>query len=84
LSVKSKSVLIDLPSVKFFDDKDEIVYFAKVINQFIHGKIKVKCEFLGSIGEKYVGLFYLKRNFESGELKDDVMKMINSYETANT
>lgn len=77
---KPKEILVNLPVVLLFPDYHEIPLFASTVNQIIHGKVKVKYEELGQLGGQYVGLFYLQRNQESQEMRDEFMTAIESEE----
>lgn len=76
MKVKPKEVLLNLPVVLMFDDGDKIAEFASNINTLIHGKVRVKVEELGTLGGQYVGMFYLQRNGEFSELREQFMQMI--------
>lgn len=78
MKVKPKEVLVNLPVVLTFDSEDEVVQMAAAFNTFIHGKVKMKYEVLGLLGGQTVGLFYIQRNNESQELRDDFMRLIES------
>lgn len=80
MKVKPKEVLINAPIVLTFDTAEEVVMFAANINTLLHGKVKMKYEELGILGEQVVGLFYLQRNGEFQELRDSFMKLIESEE----
>lgn len=77
---KPKEILVNLPVVLLFQDYHEIPQFASTVNQIIHGKVKIKYEELGSLGGQYVGLFYLQRNQESQEMRDEFMRAIENEE----
>jgi len=80
MKVKPKEILVNLPVVLMFDNPDKIPEFASNINTVIHGKVKVKYEELGMLGEQIAGLFYLQRNGEFQELRDSFMKLIEAEE----
>lgn len=80
MKIKPKEILVNLPVVLLFADYHEISLFASTVNTIIHGKVKVKCEELGQLGGQYVGLFYLQRNLESQEMRDEFMKVIENEE----
>jgi hypothetical protein len=83
MKVKPKSLLVNLPIVLTFPDYHDIPRFAADINSIVHGKVKVKCEELGLLGSEYVGIFYLQRNPEYQELRQEFMKMIEKEEREN-
>lgn len=76
MKVKPKEVLLNLPIVLLFDEDYKIPEFAANINQLMHGKVKVKYEELGVLGEQSVGLFYLQRNDEFAQLRQGFIEMI--------
>ena len=80
MNIKPKEVFLDLPQVLTFRDYHEIPQMASHINTFIHGKVKVKYEELGNLAEQYVGIFYLQRNDEYQELRNEFMELINQEE----
>lgn len=83
MKVKPKELLVNLPIVLLFDDYHQIPDFASNINQIIHGKVKVKCEELGLLGSKYVGIFYLDRNDEFHDLREKFKESIEKEELQN-
>ncbi len=80
MRIKPKEILVNLPVVLTFQTSDEIVVFAANINSLIHGKVKVKCEELGTLGPNHMGLFYLQRNNEYHELREEFMNLIEQEE----
>jgi len=80
MRVKPKEVMLNLPIVLLFGDYHELPEFAANINQLIHGKVKMKYEELGTLGGKYVGIFYLQRNDEFAELRQEFKTMIEAEE----
>lgn len=82
MKFKPKEVMVNLPTVLSFQEEDEIVEMASAFNSFIHGKVKMKYEVLGTLGGQYVGLFYIQRNNESQQLRDEFMAAINAEEEA--
>lgn len=76
MKFKPKEVLVNLPVVFLFDFEDNISIMASNFNNFIHGKVKMKYEVLGILNNQYVALFYLQRNNESQELRDEFMRLI--------
>jgi hypothetical protein len=46
----------------------------------VHGKVKVKIEELGTLGGQFVAIFYLQRNDEFSELREQFMQMIEQEE----
>ena len=77
MKVKPKEVLLNVPAVLTFDSEDEIPELAAGMNNLLHGKIKLKCETLGILAGRYVGIFYLQRNDEFSELRESFINMIN-------
>lgn len=82
MKFKPKEVQVNLPTVLTFQSEDEIVEMASAFNTFIHGKVKMKYEVLGTLGGQHVGLFYIQRNNESQQLRDEFMVAINAEEEA--
>jgi len=80
MKVKPKEVLLNLPIVLLFDDEYKVPEFAANINQLVHGKIKVKYEELGVLGEQCVGLFYLQRDDEFAQLRQEFVELIEQEE----
>lgn len=80
MKVKPKEIMVNLPVVLTFATEDEIAALASGVNTFIHGKVRVKYETLGTLGGQYIGLFYLQRNNESQELHDEFVRMIEQEE----
>lgn len=76
MKVHPKEVLLNLPIVLMFSDAYKVPEFAANINQLVHGKVKVKYEELGSLGDQVVGLFYLQRNDEFHQLREQFVSMI--------
>jgi hypothetical protein len=74
--IKPKEVLVNLPVALLFDTVEEIANFASNINTILSGKVRLKTEELGSLGDKYVGLFYLNRNDEYFEIRNAFVKLI--------
>jgi hypothetical protein len=73
---KPKEILVNLPAVHLFGAEDDIAQFASNINTIIHGKVRIKYEMLGFLGDRAVGLFYIQRNDESQQLHDEFMSAI--------
>jgi len=82
MKFKPKEVMVNLPVVLTFSNEDEIVQMVSAFNTFIHGKVKMKYEVLGTLGGQFIGLFYMQRNNESQQLRDEFMMMINAEEEA--
>lgn len=80
MKFKPKDVMVNLPVVLTFDNEDEIVQMAAAFNTFVHGKVKMKYEVLGTLGGQMLGLFYMQRNNESQQLRDEFMQMIQNEE----
>jgi hypothetical protein len=84
MRLKTKEIVVNLPVVLTFDNRDEIAQLAAGFNTFVAGKVKMKYEELGILNEKYIGLFYLQRDSDSQELRDNFMKMIEDSEMSNS
>lgn len=80
MKFKPKEVLVNLPVVLTFATEDEVVQMAAAFNTFVHGKVKMKYEVLGTLGGQYVALFYIQRNSESQQLHDEFVRMIEDEE----
>lgn len=80
MKIKPKEIFVNLPIVLTFDTSEEIAKFAQNINTIIYGKVRVKCEELGQLGPNYMGLFYLQRNNEYQELRNEFMLLIEQDE----
>lgn len=74
--------MLNLPITLMFRDYHEIPEFAANINQLVHGKVKIKYEELGVLGGQYVGLFYMQRNDEFSEMRQEFKQMIEEEEQA--
>lgn len=80
MKFKPKEIMVNLPVVLTFQTEDEIVQMAAAFNTFVHGKVKMKYEVLGTLGGQMLGLFYMQRNNESQELRDEFMQMVQNEE----
>lgn len=80
MKVKPKEVMVNLPVALLFDEPWEIISFAANINTILHGKIKLKVEELGVLGGRHVGIFYLERNGEYHEIRDEFTRLIEQEE----
>ncbi len=82
MKVKPKEVLLNLPVALMFDSSEEIPQFAANINTILHGNVRVKYEELGTLGKQEVGLFYLQRNGEFSDLREQFKSLIEAQELA--
>lgn len=83
MKIKPKEILVNLPVVLLFNGEnssDQAAQFASNINTIIHGKVKVKVEELGTLGGQLAVMFYIQRNNEFTELREQFMKMIEAEE----
>lgn len=80
MKVKPKEVMVNLPVALLFDEPWEIASFAANINTILHGKVRLKVEELGVLGGRHVGMFYLDRNAEYHEIRDEFMRLIEQEE----
>lgn len=80
MKVKPKEVMLNLPIALLFSTQDEVAQFAANINTLIHGKVKVKVEDVGVLGGQYVSIFYLQRNDEYRELREEFVQLIENEE----
>lgn len=83
MKISPKEVLVSIPIVLLFLDYHEIPAFASNINQILPGKVKLKYEELGVLGEQYVGLFYFKRDDEFFYLRTQFKTAIEQEEIDN-
>ena len=83
MKVKPKEVLVNLPTVLTFTHEGEDAALAAGFNTFLHGKVRLKYETLGTLGGQHVSIFYLQRNNEFQELRDSFMEVINQEEIAS-
>lgn len=81
MKVKPKEVFVNLPMVLLFNTEDEIPQLASGFNTFLHGKVRLKYEVVGELNGQFVGLFYLQRNIESQQLRDEFEALIQVEET---
>lgn len=82
MKIKPKEVMVNLPVVFLFNNEDDIPELASNFNTFLHGKVKLKYEALGTLNGQFVGLFYLQRNDESQQLRDDFTLLIEEEQIA--
>jgi hypothetical protein len=83
MKVKPKEVMVNLPVALLFDEPWEIISFAANINTILHGKVKLKVEELGTLGGRHVGIFYLDRNGEYHQIRDEFVRLIEQEEIVN-
>lgn len=76
MKVKPKEVFVNLPVALLFNTEDEIPQLASGFNTFLHGKVRLKYETIGELNGQWVGLFYLQRNDESQQLRDEFVRLI--------
>jgi hypothetical protein len=80
--VKPKEVMVNLPVVLLFNVEDDIPELASNFNTFLHGKVKLKYEMLGTLNGQFVGLFYLQRNDEFSQLRNEFIRLIEEEQIA--
>src|SRR5208282_5258053 len=78
MKIKPKEVMVNLPAVHLFNYEGEDAQLASSFNTFVHGKSHLKYEFLGTLGAQLVSIFYLQRNDEFAQLRENFMVMIES------
>jgi len=83
MKFKPKEIMVNLPVVLTFAQEGEDAALAANFNTFVHGKVRLKYEALGTLGGQYVSLFYMQRNHESQQLRDEFMQMIQDEEMIN-
>lgn len=82
MKIKAKEVLINLPVYFEFEHEEELAQMASNINSVLAGRTRVKYEVMGDRGDKIIGLLYLERNREYGELRDFIKQYILDPEEA--
>ena len=80
MKVKPKEVLLNLPIALLFPVQDEADNFASNINTLINGKVKVKMDNVGTLGGRHVVIFYLQRNDEYSQIRDEFLGLIEQEE----
>jgi hypothetical protein len=81
--VKPKEIMVNLPIVLLFNQEEEDAQLAANFNTFIHGKVHLKYETLGVLGGQYVSIFYLQRNDEFSQLREEFMRLIEEEQIVN-
>lgn len=76
MKVKPKEILVSVPTVRLFTHEGEGAQLAANFNTFVHGKVQLKYEELGILGGQYVSIFYIQRNDESQQLRDEFVRLI--------
>lgn len=74
---KPKEVSVLLPQVTMLGSEDEAAQLAANFNTFIHGKVHLKYEVLGNLSGKLAVLYYMQRNHESQQLRDEFTQLID-------
>lgn len=80
MKVKPKEVLVNIPVVYTLPDENDNAMLASNFNTFLHGKVRLKYDYLGKLGDQYVSIFYFHRNDEFHELRNSFMEMIEQEE----
>jgi hypothetical protein len=80
LKIKPKEVMVNLPIVLLFSTEDEIPKLCSHFNLFLHGKSKLKYDLLGTLNDQFVGIFYLQRNEEFHQLRNEFVALIEQEE----
>lgn len=83
MKAKPKEVLVNLPTVLTFTHEGEDAVLAAGFNTFIHGKVHLKYETLGQLGGQYVSIFYMQRDKDSQQMRDEFMSAILQEEEEN-
>ena len=81
MRVKPKEVTLDVPIALIMRDDFEAGKFASNINSVLHGKVKLKTDYVGSLDGGEVFIFYLQRNDEFSELRESFIKLIEEEES---
>ena len=72
--------MVNLPIALTFQTDDEVGQFASNINTIIHGKVRVKTDIVGNLGGQIVAIFYLQRNNEYSQIRDEFVRLIENEE----
>jgi hypothetical protein len=80
MKVKPKEAMLNIPIVLLFNNADEIPELASNANVFIHGKVKIRYEELGSLNGQFVAIFYIQRNDEYHEIRSEFVRLIEEDE----
>ncbi len=80
INIKPKDIRVNLPIVLGFDSADGAAEFTSHINTIVHGKVKIKYDYLGDLAGQFMHIIYLQRNIEYNELREEFMDMINRAE----
>ncbi len=80
MKIKPKTLMVNLPIALTFDSWDEIPKFAATINSIVAGRSLLKCEKIGSVEGKHIGIFYLQRNDEFQNLRNSFLNLIDKIE----
>lgn len=83
MKVKPKEIMVNLPIALTFQTDDEVGQFAANINTLIHGKVRVKTDVVGNLGGQIVAIFYLQRNDEYSQIREEFCRLIE-IEESNT
>lgn len=80
MKFKPKEVMVTLPAVHLLSNEEEGAQLAANFNTFLYGKVRLKYELLGTLGGQSVFIFYLQRNNEFTDLREQFMVMIEAEE----
>ena len=80
MKVKPKEIMVNLPIALTFQTDDEVGQFAANINTLIHGKVRVKTDVVGNLGGQIVAIFYLQRNDEYSQIREEFCRLIENEE----
>jgi hypothetical protein len=80
MKVKPKEIMVNLPIALTFATEDEVGMFAANINTLIHGKVRVKTDVVGTLGGQIVAIFYLQRNDEYSQIREEFCRLIENEE----
>ena len=59
------------------ESEDEAAQLAANFNTFVHGKVHLKYEVLGPLTGKLAVLYYMQRNHDSQQLRDEFVQLID-------
>lgn len=84
MKVKPKELLVNLPIALMLNSEDEVAMFAANVNTIIHGKVRIKTDVVGNLGGQIVAIFYLQRNGEYSQIREEFVRLIENEEMASS
>ena len=83
MKFKPKEMMVNLPTVLTYTHEGEDAQMATNFNTFVHGKVHMKYEYLGTLGGQHVSIFYIQRNDEFSQMREEFMSAILQEEESN-